>query len=155
MAAATFARKPRVFAAVRYGVPWRAVMIHGASILVILWIVLPFAWVVLTSLMTEAESLSVPPHWIPDYITFDNYRAFVDPTMSNSVRLMGGGAAQGAPRAMLNSSIVALSVAVLNLIIGSLAGYAFARLHFRGSATLLLVHLAARMVPALALIVSL
>jgi multiple sugar transport system permease protein len=155
MAAATSARRSGLSATLRYGVPWRAVMIHGASILIILWIVLPFAWVVLTSLMTEAESLSVPPHWIPEYITFDNYRAFLDPTILGSQRLAGGGAAQGAPRAMLNSAIVALSVAILNMLIGSLAGYAFARLSFRGSATLLLTYLATRMVPALAIMVSL
>src|SRR5215471_4749860 len=155
MAAATFARKSGLVAALRYGVPWRGLLVHGASILFILWIVLPFAWVVLTSLMTEVESLSVPPHWIPDYITFDNYLAFFDPSTLGNQRLVGGAGAQGAPRAMLNSSIVALSVAVLNMIIGSLAGYAFARLNFRGSATLLLVYLATRMVPALAIMVSL
>jgi multiple sugar transport system permease protein len=156
MAAATFARKSGVSGVLRYGVPWRAVLIHGASILFMLWIVLPFAWVVLTSLMTEAESLSVPPHWIPDYITFDNYLAFVNPALLvGKQRLVGGGAAVGAARAMLNSSIVALSVAVLNMIIGSLVGYSFARLNFRGSSTLLLVYLATRMVPALAIMVSL
>jgi multiple sugar transport system permease protein len=155
MAAATSVRKRSAARTVRYGIPWRGLLVHGASIVFILWIVLPFAWVVLTSLMTEAESLSVPPHWIPDYITFDNYIAFVDPSVLGSQRLAGGGAAQGAPRAMLNSAVVALSVAVLNMIIGSLAGYAFARLNFRGSATLLLVYLATRMVPALAIMVSL
>src|SRR6185503_20591067 len=130
MAAATSVRKRSVGSRVRYGVPWRSLLIHGASIVFILWIVLPFAWVVLTSLMTEAESLSVPPHWIPDYITFDNYIAFVDPSILGSQSLAGGGAAQGAARAMVNSTIVALSVAVLNMIIGSLAGYAFARIDF-------------------------
>ena len=45
MAAATFARKSGVLGALRYGVPWRAIVIHGASILIMLWIVLPFAWV--------------------------------------------------------------------------------------------------------------
>ncbi len=155
MAAATSARNPGVAGAVRHGVPWRGLMIHGASILIILWIVLPFAWVVLTSLMTESESLSVPPHWIPDYITFDNYRAFFDPASLRTQQLVGGAGAQGAARAMLNSSIVALSVAVLNMVIGSLGGYAFARLNFRGSSTLLLVYLATRMVPALAIMVSL
>jgi multiple sugar transport system permease protein len=154
MVAATYARKSSVRGVLRYGVPWRGLLIHAASVLIMLWLVLPFAWVVLTSLMTEAESLSVPPHWIPDYITFDNYLAFFDPSMV-SQRLMGGAAAEGAARALLNSAIVALSVAVLNMIIGSLAGYAFARLEFRGSATLLLAYLATRMVPALAIMVSL
>src|SRR5258707_8973886 len=155
MAAATFGRKSGVGGALRYGVPWRGVVIHGASILIMLWIVLPFAWVVLTSLMTEAESLSKPPHWIPDYITFDNYLAFLNPDMLGAQRLTGGGAAQGAGRAMLNSAIVALSLAVLNMVIGSLVGYSFARLNFRGSSTLLLIYLATRMVPALAIMVSL
>jgi multiple sugar transport system permease protein len=156
MVAATFARKSGVVAAVRYGVPWRGLLIHVGSILFILWIVLPFAWVVLTSLMTEVESLSVPPHWIPDYITFDNYLAFLNPALlTGKQRLVGGGAAVEAARAMLNSSIVALSVAFLNMIIGSFVGYAFARLNFRGSSTLLLVYLGTRMVPALAIMVSL
>jgi multiple sugar transport system permease protein len=156
MAAATSVHKRSISATLRYGVPWRALLIHAASIIFILWIVLPFAWVVLTSLMTEAESMSVPPHWIPDYITFDNYLAFINPALLvGKQRLVGGGAAIGAARAMLNSSIVALSVAILNMIIGSLVGYAFARLNFRGSTTLLLVYLATRMVPALAIMVSL
>ena len=41
------------------------------------------------------------------------------------------------------------------MVIGSLVGYSFARLNFRGSSTLLLVYLATRMVPALAIMVSL
>src|SRR5918911_5156350 len=118
MAEATFVRRSGVLAALRYGVPWRSLLIHGASILIILWLVLPFAWVVLTSLMTEAESLSVPPHWIPDYITFDNYLAFLNPAMLGAKRLVGGGAAMMAPRALLNSAVVALVVASVNLAIG-------------------------------------
>ena len=94
----------------RRGVPWRGIVIHGVSLFYILWIVVPFSWVVLTSLMTEAESMSVPPHWIPDYITFDNYLSFINPALLvGKQRLVGGGAAIGAARAMLNSSIVALS----------------------------------------------
>src|SRR5712691_11525325 len=118
MAAATSVRRRGMSRALRHGVPWRGLLIHGTSIVFILWIVLPFGWIVLTSLMTEVESLSVPPHWIPDYITFDNYIAFVNPAILGSQRLAGGGAAEGAWRAMLNSTIVALSVAVLNMIIG-------------------------------------
>src|SRR5437773_11409438 len=117
----------------RRGPRTRSVVIHLVSIAYILWIAVPFGWVVLTSLMTEVESMSIPPHWIPDYITFDNYLAFLDPSRLGARRFTGSGAANGAPRALLNSAIVALSVALLNMTIGSLAGYAFARLNFRGS----------------------
>ncbi len=132
----------------------RSLAIHAGAVFYILWIALPFAWVVLTSFMTEAESMSIPPHWIPDYVTFDNYLAFVEPSRFG-VSFVGSGAAQAAPRALLNSALVAISVALLNLAIGSLAGYAFARLDFRGSAALLMTYLATRMVPALAIMVSL
>lgn len=152
MAAATSVPDPR---ARRRRLNGRSVAIHAVSIFYILWIALPFGWVVLTSFMTEAESMSIPPHWIPDYITFENYLAFVDPSTLGASRFVGSGAAEAAPRALLNSAIVALSVATLNLVIGSLAGYAFARLDFRGSAALLMTYLATRMVPALAIMVSL
>src|SRR5438876_7100070 len=152
MAAATSVPRARP---VRRRPRLRSLVIHSVSLLYILWIAVPFGGVVLTSLMTEAESMSVPPHWIPDYITFDNYLAFVDPTRLGASRYVGSGAAQGAPRALVNSAVVALSVAMLNMTIGSLAGYAFARLDFKGSASLLMGYLATRMVPALAIMVSL
>src|SRR5438046_9909555 len=123
MAAATSVPRAR---ARRRPFPVRSLVIHGVSLFYILWIAVPFGWVVLTSLMTEVESMSIPPHWIPDYITFDNYLAFIDPSRLGASRFVGSGAPQNAPRALLNSAIVALSVASLNLVIGSLAGYAFA-----------------------------
>src|SRR5438876_12435461 len=128
MAAATSVPRARP---VRRRPRLRSLVIHSVSLLYILWIAVPFGWVVLTSLMTEVESMSIPPHWIPDYITFDNYLAFLDPSRLGARRFTGSGAANGAPRALLNSAIVALSVALLNMTIGSLAGYAFARLNFR------------------------
>ena len=48
---------------------------------------------------------------------------------------------------MLNSTIVSLTCVVSNLVLCSLAGYAFARLRFRGSGLLFLVFLATLMVP--------
>src|SRR5262245_41314837 len=106
MAAATSAR--RLTAHRRRRLNLRSVAIHGVSVFYILWIAVPFGWVVLTSLMTEAESMSIPPHWIPDYITFDNYLAFVNPSRLGNVRFVGSGAVVAAPPALLNSTIVAL-----------------------------------------------
>jgi multiple sugar transport system permease protein len=103
--------------------------------------------------MTEADALSVPPQWIPRSPTLMNYQGFFNP--SPEQQLVGSRAVEETPRALLNSTIVALSVAVINLAIGSFAGYAFARLEFRGARTLLVAYLATRMVPALAIMVSL
>src|SRR5438552_13062613 len=121
MAAATSAPELIAVRRRRLRIDGRRTAIHLVSLLYILWIVVPFSWVVLTSLMTEAESMSIPPHWIPDYITFDNYLSFVYPAMLGAKRLVGGAAAEGAPRALLNSAIVAFVVAILNMTIGSFA----------------------------------
>jgi multiple sugar transport system permease protein len=52
-------------------------------------------------------------------------------------------------RYYLNSTIVAVSTTVLQILIASMAAYAFARLRFRGRETLFLVYLATLMIPFL------
>jgi multiple sugar transport system permease protein len=56
---------------------------------------------------------------------------------------------------MVNSLLAALGTAVVNLVLGTLAGYSLARLRFRGQGALLGVYLGSRMVPGIALIVPL
>jgi multiple sugar transport system permease protein len=51
-------------------------------------------------------------------------------------------------RYILNSSIVAVTVTVLQILISSLAAFAFARLRFRGREALFLLYLATLMIPA-------
>ena len=56
-----------------------------------------------------------------------------------------GAAAAG--RLFLNSAIIAVVVTLTNLVLGSIAGYAFARLRFPGRELLFLVVLATLMIP--------
>src|SRR5206468_11011578 len=89
---------------------------------------MPFVWVVSTSLRTPAQSFTVPPQWIPVDMDFSNYtRVF-----------------QEIPfwRQLINSFVITLSVVAGQLITASLAGYAFARLRFRGRTVLFWVVLA-------------
>jgi multiple sugar transport system permease protein len=102
--------------------------------------------------MTEQEAQSVPPHWIPQQPTLDNYIAFVAPTGRQAVA--GGRGAQNTPRALLNSTIVALAVTAVNLGVGAGAAYPFARIRFRGANALLLFYLASRMVPGIVIIAT-
>lgn len=131
--------------------PWRSIVVYGAAIFFAFYLIVPFAWIVLTSFMTEAEALSVPPHWIPENPTLQNYEGFFSP--SPEQRLVGSRAVEETPRALLNSTIVAISTALLNLFLATLAAYSFARLTFRGSQTLLMVYLLSRMVPGVAIII--
>lgn len=148
-AAAQRAEQPRQAFWAR--LPWRSIVVYGAALFFALYLIAPFAWIILTSFMTEAEALSVPPNWIPENPTLQNYEGFFSPTAEQ--RLVGSRAVEETPRALLNSTIVAVSTALLNLALATLAAYSFARLRFRGSQVLLMLYLLSRMVPGVAIII--
>ncbi len=93
----------------------------------------PFAWSVITSFKTlpDAVTLSVIPH--PFTLAGWDYAITkLNPAL---------------PLLFFNSAIIAAAVTGTNLVLGSLAGYAFARLRFPGRETLFLVVLATLMMP--------
>ncbi len=94
---------------------------------------LPLAWMLLTSIQTLPETRHFPPQLIPSGIHWRNYPDALD----------------AAPfgRFFLNSLIVTLSAVAGNLVFCSLAGYAFARFRFLGRNVLFVVLLATLMVP--------
>lgn len=140
----------------RLPIPWKQIFIYIAAALAFIYIVGPFAWIVVSSFMTREEAMSVPPHWIPQEPTLMNYQAYYNEDVIKNMReerqMTVGSVAKRVPLALRNSILVSFSVAVLNIIIGSLSAYPFARYKFRGRTTLLVFYLLTRMVPALALI---
>jgi len=127
----------------------RKALRSAAIILFLVWIVAPFYFLLLVSFQSKADSLSTPPNWfpIPD---FSNYARILGRALTNAP-------ISGPPDLILpgivNSAIVATITGLLNVVFGSLAGYAFARLRFPGSRRLPSVLLASQMVPAFALLV--
>jgi multiple sugar transport system permease protein len=117
------------------------------------YLLAPVVWMVILSFMTQAEALSIPPHWIPAHPTLSNYTAFVHPDSRSEQ--FGGAEAAALPKSMLNSLVVGLWVAALNVVLGSMAAYSFARLNFRGRNLLMVSYLAARMVPAVGIMIPL
>ena len=79
---------------------------------------LPMVWMVSASLMPSGEASTYPPHFFPSRVTFAHYADLF-------TRLNLG-------RYLLNSAFVALVVTISSLAINSMAGYAFAKLRFRG-----------------------
>jgi multiple sugar transport system permease protein len=131
----------------------RTLLLTLCGLLTGLYILAPFSWLLLTSFMHERDALTVPPQWIPADPTLDNYRTFFDPTGTRAV--VGSRAAEQMLPGLRNSLIVSVGTAVLNLVLGTLAGYSFARLRFPARGSLLMMYLATRMVPGIALIVPL
>jgi multiple sugar transport system permease protein len=94
---------------------------------------LPFAWMLSTSLKEPGDIFIYPPQWIPQPVRWENYQ--------DTVTVMPFG------RFYLNSAIQAVSVTILQLLTASLAAFAFARLRFRGRDALFLLYLATMMIP--------
>ena len=94
----------------------------------------PFLWMVSTSMKDQEAIFRHPPAWLPDAFSLKNYRAIMD------VLPLG--------RMLLNSVTIALFATIGQLASCVLAAYAFARMRFRGSATLYVALLATMMVPA-------
>ncbi|WP_020574921.1 carbohydrate ABC transporter permease [Actinopolymorpha alba] len=130
---------------------WRRITLYALAVFFALYIIVPFYWIIVTSFMHEGDAVSGSFQWIPRDPTLDNYRAFVDP--SGAQALVGSRAAEAIMPALFNSAVVAVSTALLNLGLAISAAYAFARVKFRASQVLLVVYLATRMVPGVAIII--
>lgn len=108
--------------------PWHLVLIPVTFLLLV-----PLLWMLITSLQTNAEAQKFPPQLLPQQPQWHNYVE----------------AWQAAPfgQFFLNSTLVTFVVLVSNLLVCSLAGYAFARVKFLGRGALFVVLMATLMVP--------
>lgn len=93
----------------------------------------PFLLMAGTSLMTYAQTIAYPPEWWPRPATLENYRKALTETPIL--------------RYFFNSLLVAVLTVVGQVVTGSMAGFAFARLRFKGRNALFFSVLATMMVP--------
>jgi multiple sugar transport system permease protein len=96
----------------------RTVVLHLVLVAGALLAVLPMVWMVSASFMPAGEASTYPPRLLPSDPTLEHYRALF-------TRLNLG-------RYFVNSTVIAGTVTVISLIVNSMAGYAFAKLRFRG-----------------------
>lgn len=132
---------------------FHTILLMGGGLLVTIYVLAPFSWLVLTSFMRENDVLSVPPKIGWDSFTISNYLTFIHASGIEAV--VGSRAAENTLPGIFNSLVAATATAALNVVLGTLAGYSFARLRFPGRMPLLLLYLGSRMVPGIALIVPL
>ncbi len=101
--------------------------------------IVPFAYMLATSLKANSLALEVPPDFIPDDPTTENYR---DAWSSNHFG-----------RYFLNSLGVAIATTLISVLLSSMMAYAFSRLRFPGRTILFGLLLLGLMVPTMMLIV--
>lgn len=105
-----------------------ALLIAGSAMMI-----LPFLWMISTSLKVHAEVAVLPPKWIPSKLNWSNYVT----------------AWKAAPfgRYFINSIVITVATTIGELITTILAAFAFSRLKFWGRDTLFTVLLATMMIP--------
>ncbi|WP_396653861.1 carbohydrate ABC transporter permease [Microbacterium sp. ARD31] len=116
---------------------WMYAVLGGGLLLV----VLPFVWMLVSSIKPEAEVRAVPPTWWPETLTLDNYD-----TLFTKLDF---------PTYFLNSAIVALAVTAGNMVFCSMLGYALAKLDFPGKRALFAIVLGTLMIPGVVTFVPL
>ena len=94
---------------------------------------LPFLWMISTSLKSRGALMSIPIEWIPENPSLDAYiKVFSKFPFAKTIG---------------NSLFISVSYTVLTLLCASMAAFAFAKLRFKGNQILLSAYLATMMIP--------
>ncbi len=121
-------KKKRRERLLRYIISYTLLILFGITM------IMPFVWMISTSLKDSADVFAYPPQWIPSPIQFANYvKAWVAVPFG---------------RGYINSLFVAIVITFGQVFTSSLAAYAFARLQFPGRDKLFFAYLATMMIPA-------
>ncbi|KJE75526.1 carbohydrate ABC transporter permease [Ferrimicrobium acidiphilum] len=113
-------------------------LLNASVLLVVLFVALPLYWLIASSFKTNSGIGASPPQYFPNPLSIANYQsAFVHYDFGIYFR---------------NSLIVAISATILVLAIGSLAGYALARLPIRGKTAIMVVLLMISLFPEIAVV---
>lgn len=112
---------------------------YGIMLLLLLVMVIPFLWVLSTSLKGQEYILRTPPQFIPDPLTFESYIKLAD-----RINLT---------KTVFNSAFVAIVGTAGQVIVSAMAAFAFARMEWRGREALFVVYLATMMIPSVVLII--
>ncbi len=118
---------------------WLTVSMYAAALLLALLAVGPCVWLLAVALSSTEVPLSRLPG--PDELTLDNFR--------------GVWSEAGMGKALLNSVIVTVAQALLNVLLAALAAYPLARMRFRGRSLIFVLILSTMMIPEQVIVVPL
>ncbi|WBB52521.1 carbohydrate ABC transporter permease [Verrucosispora sp. WMMD573] len=111
---------------------WRVVGYLGL-VLAVVALLLPFYWMVMSSLKTNSEVFTIPIKWIPDTLIWRNY---VDIWQRSDMTTW-----------LKNTLLLSVIVTLLQVFTGSFAAYGFARIRFPGRNLLFLAYIGTIAVP--------
>jgi trehalose/maltose transport system permease protein len=105
---------------------------------IFVYTVFPFIWAIRSSITPDGDLFSTPLQYFPAHPTLAHYR-----------EVLSSGEFQ---RALINSTIVAGTVTLISLALGSIASYALGRFRFRGRAFAMYLMLSMTIFPQIAIL---
>ena len=110
------------------------IVTYGALILGSIIMIFPFVWMILTSFKTQAESMKIPPVIFPSSFQLKNFSDVVASLPFFSM--------------YANTILMIIFRVIFAVAFSSMAGYAFAKLHFKGKNILFGIVLMQMMLPS-------
>jgi multiple sugar transport system permease protein len=109
-------------------------ILYGGLLVAAATMIVPFLWMLSTSLKADQFVLTMPPQFLPRPLTADSYQRLLE--------------LFPIARMFFNSLFVAVVTTLGQVFISAMAAYAFARMQFRGRDVVFLLYLATLMIPS-------
>ena len=109
------------------------VLFYVVSVALAVIVVVPFYWMIITSLKSKGALMALPIQWIPHHPTLQSYRKVF------SLFPFG--------KAILNSLFVSITFTVITVLSSSMAAFAIAKIRFKGAGAFFRMYLMSMMIP--------
>jgi len=127
----------------RKPVPFGRIFVYVAIGVICACAIIPFLWMVSTSLKASTQIGEYPPRWIPDPLEWRNYQRVLTSEKTFF------------PLWTRNTLIIATLAVLGNTLASSLVAYGFSKINFKGRGVLFAIMLATMMIPFPVMMVSL
>lgn len=109
------------------------IIFYVISVALAVMVVIPFYWMIITSLKSKGALMALPIQWIPRRPTLQSYRKVF------SLFPFG--------KAILNSLFVSITFTVITVLSSSMAAFAIAKIRFKGAGVFFRMYLMSMMIP--------
>ena len=109
------------------------IVLYAFLIFFLIVALVPFVWMISSSLKTSTDVFTIPMHWIPETFRFENYVE-----IWQKVPLL---------TYFKNTAVVAIVVTFMQILTSSFAAYAFAKMQFKGRDLLFMCYIGTIAVP--------
>jgi multiple sugar transport system permease protein len=112
---------------------WRKILFYSIISIIAAIIIIPFFWMISTSLKEKGALMILPIQWIPDKVNFEAYQKLFKVFPFS--------------RSILNSFYVAIMTTFITVSSAAMAAYVFAKIEFKGREKIFALYLATMMIP--------